>query len=634
MKIWKNRDRIEGERFGLWRYRYLILSVISLFGPLLCDRAIAFDNLSPEQALEHSTAREDAIALSTQDRGVLDNLQSESEAGETTQWDRIRPLTVAPPPESLTETPAPGERAIASSAEQLGTPSRSLTALNNGDSGDRDRFDLQEIVETGDRVNPISPTADGSILAQRVTFPDIQNHWAQTFIEALAAREIVVGFPDGTFRPDLPIIRAEYAATLRKAFPVAKVRDAIAFNDVPTDYWGYNAVRDAYEIGFMEGYPNQLFRPNQNIPRVEALVSLATGLDLDPEDPIETILSNTFDDAAEIPNFARSQIAAATETGLVVNYPDSNTLNPNEAATRAEVAAFLYQALVQTGLMPPLSEAETASRYVVRYEGAIADTDPSPERPTQTQDLAALRQRFLIDPEPQVQLIPTGIGGAAPGSSSGSPTAFGTNFGRAFVATGFQGRTRYTDEVDGTVSAGFGLGNSRENIGVEVTVSVLSLLGDDAGERGSVSFKVHRLLPNGFAIAGGVENAIVWGSTDAGTSGYGVVSKLFRLKESPAEPFSSITMSVGVGGGRFRSEDDFRNDEGSVNVFGSVGVRVLRPMSLIADWTGQDLTLGASFVPFRSIPLVITPAVTDITGNAGDGARFILGVGYGYQLPF
>ncbi len=72
--------------------------------------------------------------------------------------------------------------------------------------------------------------------------------------------------------------------------------------------------------------------------------------------------------------------------------------------------------------------------------------------------------------------------------------------------------------------------------------------------------------------------------------------------------------------------------ENSVNVFGSVGLRVAETVSLIADWTGQDLTIGASIAPFRNLPLVITPAVADITDNAGDGARFILGVGYNFRF--
>lgn len=250
---------------------------------------------------------------------------------------------------------------------------------------------------------------------------------------------------------------------------------------------------------------------------------------------------------------------------------------------------------------------------------------------TQSSELQRLQQQYLL-PEPPITQVPTLGGAAAPGSSAASPTAFGASWGQAYTGIGFQARTRYTEEADGSISIGMGFGDTRKTVGAEVTVSVLSLFGDDSFERGSINFKVHRLLPEDFAVAVGVENAIIWGDSDAGSSVYGVVSKIFRIKQSPKEPFSQVTLSLGLGGGRFRSENDIENNRDSVNVFGSVGVRVAEPVSLIADWTGQDLTLGASIVPFPNVPLVITPAITDITGNAGDGTRFILGIGYSYSF--
>jgi hypothetical protein len=89
---------------------------------------------------------------------------------------------------------------------------------------------------------------------------------------------------------------------------------------------------------------------------------------------------------------------------------------------------------------------------------------------------------------------------------------------------------------------------------------------------------------------------------------------------------------VGVGGGRFRSEDNIEEGDEDPNVFGSVGVQVAEPITVIAEWTGQDLNLGASIVPIRGVPLVITPAAADVTGTAGNGTRFILGVGYGISF--
>jgi hypothetical protein len=52
----------------------------------------------------------------------------------------------------------------------------------------------------------------------------------------------------------------------------------------------------------------------------------------------------------------------------------------------------------------------------------------------------------------------------------------------------------------------------------------------------------------------------------------------------------------------------------------------------VADWTGQDLNLGVSLAPFPALPLVVTPALADLTGRAGDGARFTVGAGFGLRF--
>lgn len=223
----------------------------------------------------------------------------------------------------------------------------------------------------------------------------------------------------------------------------------------------------------------------------------------------------------------------------------------------------------------------------------------------------------------------------APSSSILSPTAFTARWGQAFAGAGFQERTRFTDSSDGAISTGFGVGDPRKNVAFQTTITVLDLFSnrdydDGLMKRGSFSFKAGRMVGNNWMVAVGIENAIVWGFTDAGTSAYGVASRTFNLKESTAEPLSRLTVSLGLGNGRFRTEDDFNDDKNTVNVFGSVGLRIAQPVSAIADWSGQDLSLGVSVVPLPNIPLVITPALTDITGAAGDGVRFRVGVGYSY----
>jgi hypothetical protein len=465
-------------------------------------------------------------------------------------------------------------------------------------------------------------TGTATQLAQGISFPDIQGNWARSFIEALAARGIIRGFPDGTFRPDEPVTRVQFAAMIRQAFQRTPKRQGTQFVDVPANYWGLEAIQTAYRLGFLEGYPNNVFLPQQNIPRVQVLVSLATGLDLSPTAELATVLNTNFRDAAQIPAFARDQVAAATVNQLVVNYPNVALLNPNQVATRADVAAFIYQALVKDGSLPPLGSTDVASQYIVGYQPPIA-------QPPQPNQVAALRQQYRLPEPPVIEQLRRIFGG---GSSIGTPTAFGAQSGDVFLGGTYQQRARFTDVEDGAVAFGFGLGDARKLAALETTVTSYSTIRQDFFENGGISFKLHRTFPGDIAVAFGIENAINWGNIDAGSSVYGVATKVFRLRSDQSAPLSRVTASVGVGGGRFRSQDSIDDGDESPNVFGSVGLQVVRPVSLIGEWTGQDLNIGASITPFPGVPLVITPAAADITNTAGDGVRFILGVGYGISF--
>lgn len=219
---------------------------------------------------------------------------------------------------------------------------------NNG------RFDLNNatrtntIVAVGNDINQSKISGKVDFVAAEVAGPlrDVQGHWAQAYIEALAAQKIITGFPDGTFRPSDPVTRAQFAAIINKAFSPPAQRPRLNFVDVATGFWGFDAIQTAYQGGFLSGYPGNVFEPAQQIPRVQVLVSLASGLGFSGGD---VGVLYFYNDAIDIPGYARNQVAAATQRQVVVNYPTTNQLNPNRPATRAEVAAFVYQALVSSG---------------------------------------------------------------------------------------------------------------------------------------------------------------------------------------------------------------------------------------------------------------------------------------------
>lgn len=244
--------------------------------------------------------------------------------------------------------------------------------------------------------------------------------------------------------------------------------------------------------------------------------------------------------------------------------------------------------------------------------------------------LDSLRARFAL-PDAPVQTVITQTAFGVPAASFGSSTAFGASGGDLFAGAGYQQRTRYEVIGDGAVSAGFGVGNSKR-IAAEVTITSFSTLRQGFMNNGSASVKLHRLLDNRTAMAIGFENAVPWGGTDGGSSLYIVGSKLLPLSAEEGKPFGGIGVSLGVGNGRFRSESAVRGHRAGVNVFGSASVRVLQPVTLMADWTGQDLNAGFALQLPRRWPISVSVGFADITGNAGDGARFIAGAGASFHM--
>lgn len=243
----------------------------------------------------------------------------------------------------------------------------------------------------------------------------------------------------------------------------------------------------------------------------------------------------------------------------------------------------------------------------------------------------SLQRRYLLPALPTFELAARGRS-VAPGITIGTPAAFGADGGDAFVGAGFQHRTRFEDRPDGGVVAGFGVGDARRLAGLELAVSSFGTFRSCC--RGGLSAKLHRVLPWDAAVAVGWENAVTWGhmdgleeATDAGSSGYAVASKVFALRAVPGTWLSEATLSLGVGGGRFRTEDQVIAREETVNVFGSASLRLAERLSGIVNWTGQDLAAGASWVPLRRVPLLITPGAADLTTEP----RFVLGIGYGFD---
>ncbi len=152
--------------------------------------------------------------------------------------------------------------------------------------------------------------------------------------------------PPVSVAPKQPIGRSTQApATTKPKATKAKV-GPVKYNSVKT--------------GYLKGYPNNEFRPDKQVPRVEVIAALASGLNLKPSTKATKTLQ-VYKDRKKVPKWALDKVAAATEAGIVVNHPKRQLLQPNRTATRAEVAAMIYQAMAKQGKVPA-----KPSQYVVR----------------------------------------------------------------------------------------------------------------------------------------------------------------------------------------------------------------------------------------------------------------------------
>ena len=183
-------------------------------------------------------------------------------------------------------------------------------------------------------------------------FSDIAGHPAEPEINGLAMRGAVVGFADGTFRPDAEITRAELAALLAAAFLSSRPAGPISFRDVPSTAWYREAVAKCVAAGFLSGYPDGRFGPDDSVPREQALVALDSGLGW--SGGRFSAVSAAFTDAegaSGVSSWARDGVADAYAAGALGNavllrYGGGATLlRPRARATRAEVASFVFHAL-------------------------------------------------------------------------------------------------------------------------------------------------------------------------------------------------------------------------------------------------------------------------------------------------
>ena len=164
---------------------------------------------------------------------------------------------------------------------------------------------------------------------------DIQGHWAQNTINKWVDKGDISGYPDGTFRPNNMITRAEFVVLVNNAMGYTKSGYAY-FSDVPSHYWGKNAIQTGVAAGYISGDGNGIFRPNDPVTRQEAAAMISRILDLKQNES----RAYRYTDSYAISNWAKGVVGAVSDAGIMAGYPDGS-FGPNRVLTRAEAVLAL-----------------------------------------------------------------------------------------------------------------------------------------------------------------------------------------------------------------------------------------------------------------------------------------------------
>jgi len=201
----------------------------------------------------------------------------------------------------------------------------------------------------GERGKIQKPVDEQKIRILRVTaFPDVpEGYWARQQVSLISMLNIVTGYPDGSFKPEGSITRAEMAALLMRSQTTRSQIPGkeISFSDVARNHWASQYIADAAESGVVEGYPDKTFRPKGNITRAEGLAMIARFAKITQE-----VYSYQYFPDVTSTYWASPIIAGASKAGLL-EYLKGKEFEPKKNLTRAEAVEILYRTQFVKGLL-------------------------------------------------------------------------------------------------------------------------------------------------------------------------------------------------------------------------------------------------------------------------------------------
>ena len=203
-----------------------------------------------------------------------------------------------------------------------------------------------------------------------------ESHWAYKQIKDLSEQSIVIGYPDGTFKPDDNVTRAEFASMAIKALGQehANVFQVIKYTDIDETYWAYDAIEKAVYFDLISNNKEtEEFRPEDPVSRAEAITIAVNSLTTEQISPQKAlaVLEKKYKDAKDIPADFLVAAGKAEILDMVASIPErKDYMDATRPATRAEVTAILNNMMIQAKLNPNAKLAEamrkkTGEGYII-----------------------------------------------------------------------------------------------------------------------------------------------------------------------------------------------------------------------------------------------------------------------------
>ena len=166
------------------------------------------------------------------------------------------------------------------------------------------------------------------------SFSDVSNdHWAYSYINKLAARNIISGYSDGSFKPSQSVKREEFIKLVVEALELSSTIDT-NFSDVPSDAWYASYVKSAVSSGIINGVSDNIFGAGLELTRADMAVIISRALKLEAETDGEV-----FNDDSDIPDYAKEAVYILKANGIISG--NGGNYEPERSLTRAECAKII-----------------------------------------------------------------------------------------------------------------------------------------------------------------------------------------------------------------------------------------------------------------------------------------------------